>query len=480
MNAQLALEQTPAPMSTPLGLESRRWINTTLKLRICLIITALLAMLTVADGVYVISKARDDVRDEVRSTLALTGHFLDAQLDVLKDRWAARGYAVPLFQLRELRDIRHVEIRFYDSRGVLLDSNEDAARRRSTAPGWFTSLVRLASLPTATDTRPVSFNGAIVGYLVMAPDTTYEIEEMWSTSSGLLLLLVVFFVVVNAAVWWSVSGALRPIEQILQALERIRASDFSVRLPLFRLPELTRIGIGFNHMAETLERSLSENRRLTREILSTQEKERRHLAHELHDEIAQCISAIHADAVTIKSRGGEAVQECAAAIVETAAQIKDKVRSMLRRIRPAYQETLGLEGGLREQAAAFRQRCPQVRCELNLHGELTVLDEEVGVTLYRVVQESLANIAVHANARNVSIELKVLPATSHPVSGGVRLTVADDGVGFLQSAAGRGLGLTGIRERTRALGGSCSIVSAPGQGTRIEITVPGDRKPEGR
>ncbi len=482
MNAQLVLQHV-SPATSRRGVGSRRWLNMTLKLRICLIITALLVMLTIVDGIYVISKARDDVRDEVRSTLALTGHFLDAQLDVLKDRWAAHGYVVPLFQLRELHATRHVVIRFYDSRGALLDSNEDSADRRPTAPRWFTSLVRLTSLPAATDTRLVSFNGATVGYLVMAPDPTYEIEETWSTSRGLLALLAGFFVVVNACVWWSVSGALRPIDQILEALERVREWDLTVRLPRFQLPELTRVGIGFNHMAETLERSLSENQRLTREILNTQEKERRHLAHELHDEIAQCISAIHADAVTIKSRGGEEVQESAEAIVQTAAQIKHGVRSMLRRIRPAYLEGLGLEGGVREQVAAFRQRCPQVRCELNLQGELAAVDEELGVTIYRVVQESLANIAVHANALNVSIGLEVQTAAGHPASGSaassVRLTVADDGAGFLQSAAGHGLGLTGIRERTRALGGSCSIVSAPGQGTRIEVRVSGDRKQEG-
>src|SRR5271156_6361413 len=74
--------------------------GTTLKLRLSLIITVLLALLTITGGVYVVRKARDDVREEVRSTLNLTGHFLDAQLDVLRDHWSAHGYAVPLFQLR--------------------------------------------------------------------------------------------------------------------------------------------------------------------------------------------------------------------------------------------------------------------------------------------------------------------------------------------------------------------------------------------
>jgi len=310
-----------------------------------------------------------------------------------------------------------------------------------------------------------------VGQLVMAPDPTYELEEMWGTSRGLLALLALFFVVVNAAVWWSVSRALQPIDQILRALQKVKEGDLAVRLPRFKLPELSRVGVGFNHMAETLEQSVSENQRLTRELLNTQEKERRHLAHELHDEIAQCVSAIHADAVTIKRRGGSAVQESAEAIVQVVAQIKESVRSMLRRIRPAYLEELGLEAGINEQVAAFRQRNPMVVCALDVRGDLAGLDEEVGITIYRVVQESLTNIAVHANARSVSIELQVQRA-DHVADGRIDVTIVDDGAGFFQLTTNRGLGLTGIRERTQALGGSCYIVSEPGRGTRIEVSVP--------
>jgi two-component system, NarL family, sensor histidine kinase UhpB len=476
-STESAPEQPARRMSAPRAAANRWPGGASLRLRVCLIITVLLALLTVADGLYVIRKARADVRDEVRSTLTLTGHFLDAQLDVLQDRWAATGYAVPLFQLRNLGDVRHVDLRFYDNQGHLLDSNEDVTDRRPRAPGWFTWLVHLTSLPAESQTRMVSFNGASVGRLVMAPDATYEIEEMWDTSRGLLALLVLFFVGVNAAVWWSVSRALRPIDTILQALQRVREGDLAVRLPQFDLPELSRVGVGFNHMAETLEQSVSENQRLTRELLNTQERERRHLAHELHDEIAQCVSAIHADAVTIKRQGGEAVQESAAAIVQVVAQIKESVRGMLRRIRPAYIEELGLEAGIREQVAAFRRRNPRIACALDVQGDLTSLDEEVGVAIYRVVQESLTNITAHAKARNVSIELSVRDGAQLPV-GGVDVKISDDGAGFFHLPSNRGLGLTGIRERARALGGSCSIASEPGKGTHIDVTLPFVSKPE--
>jgi two-component system, NarL family, sensor histidine kinase UhpB len=452
--------------------------GTTLKLRLSLIITALLALLTGTGAVYVVMKARNDVRDEARSTLTLTGHFLDAQLDVLRDHWSEHGYAVPMFQLRELRDIRHVDVRFYDSGGRLIDSNEDASARKPEAPGWFTSLVKMTSAPGGSQARTVSFNGTPVGTLVIAPDPTYEIEEMWSTSRGLLGLLLLFFVLVNVLVWWAVSRALQPIERILQGLGELRAGNLSARLPKFELPEMSRIGVGFNHMAQALEKSVSENQRLTRQLLTAQESERRNLAHDLHDEIGQCVSAIHADAVAIRNRGGDSVRESADAIVEVTGHIKECVRSMLRRLRPAYLEGLGLEAGLREQIGGFRQRNPAVACALKIEGNPSSIDGESGVAIYRVVQEALTNIAGHARARNALVELVLDPPdgarTAPPAASArqVRLVITDDGGGFLQGAASGGLGLTGIRERVNGLGGSCHVDSEPGRGTRITVCLP--------
>jgi signal transduction histidine kinase len=177
------------------------------------------------------------------------------------------------------------------------------------------------------------------------------------------------------------------------------------------------------------------------------------------------------------------VAESAEAIVQVVAQIKETVRGMIRRIRPSYLEGLGLEAGLREQVAAFRNRNPEILCMLDVQVELAGLDEEVAVTIYRIVQESLTNIAVHANAHNVLIDVRAeLAAKSgdneHDSRDHIRLTITDDGAGFFQLTANRGLGLTGIRERARALGGSCAIVSEPGHGTRIEVLVPHKRMEE--
>jgi two-component system sensor histidine kinase UhpB len=456
-------------------------VGSTLKLRLSLLITALIALVTLAGGGYVVRKARDDIRSEVLSTLNLTGHFLDAQLAVMRDRWSVTGNVVPLFQLRELGDVRHLSVKFYDSEGRLLDSNEGSHDRAPDAPGWFVHLVRAASAPMPPAIRTVSFNGIAIGQLIIAADPTYELDEMWSTSRGLLELLLLFFVLVNALVWWAVAHALQPIEIILVAFSELQRGHLGARLPRFGLPEMSRISVGFNHMAETLESSIAENQRLTRRLLQMQEDERRSLARELHDEIGQCLSAIHADAAVIRNRGGMPVRESAEAIVAVTAQIKDMVRGMLQRLRPAELEGLGLEAGLRELVAAFQQRNARVNATLRMQEGLSALQPEVSTAAYRVVQECLTNVAQHAQAQRVDIEVGFVPAAAEPgtptdseglAGASLRIAVVDDGTGFDLDATTRGFGLMGIRERVKVLNGACSVASARGQGTRITVTVP--------
>jgi two-component system sensor histidine kinase UhpB len=443
-------------------------VGSTLKLRLSLLITALIALLTLAGGAYVVREARDDIRDEVLSTLNLTGHFLDAQLAVMRDRWSATGYVVPLFQLRELGDVRHLSVKFYDSHGRLLDSNEGNHDRTSVAPRWFVRMVRAASTPVPPATRVVSFNGALLGQLIIAADPTYEMDEIWTTSRGLLELLLLFFVLVNVLVWWAVAHALQPIERILAALGEVRRGHLGARLPRFGLPEMSRISVGFNHMAQTLEQSVAENQRLTRSLLQMQEDERRSLARELHDEIGQCLSAIHADAAAIRNRGGVTVRESAEAIVTVTAQIKDMVRGMLRRLRPAQLEGLGLAAAVRELVAAFQQRNPQVTSTLQAADGLDNLQPEVSTAAYRVVQECLTNIARHASARRVEIEVSLSEVTS----GALLVAVLDDGKGFDVAAPQRGFGLMGMRERVKVLDGVCRIDSSPGRGTQVHVRIP--------
>jgi two-component system sensor histidine kinase UhpB len=252
----------------------------------------------------------------------------------------------------------------------------------------------------------------------------------------------------------------------------MRRGNLRTRLPRFALPELAQISGEFNRMADTLEQSVQQNQRLTRQLIQVQEEEQRRLARELHDELGQCLSAIHADAVAILRHGEEKyppIKESATAIVNVTRRILASVRTMLQRLRPETLDSLGLPEALRELVNTWQQRYPEVNCTLRLEGDLELLGEAVNITVYRVVQESLTNIAKHAQARKVDI---YVVRAEGGAADEVRLGVDDDGQGAALGASDRGFGLLGIRERITALGGRLTIYSEPGRGYRLQIELP--------
>ncbi len=213
---------------------------------------------------------------------------------------------------------------------------------------------------------------------------------------------------------------------------------------------------------------LEGNRFLIHKSLAVQEEERRHLARELHDELGQCMTAIQADAELIHELSrdrDEKITTSASAIVSVSSRMYDVVHSMMQRLRPGVLDDLGLLAALEEEVDAWQARFPQVDCRLVSEGELMGLGERINITLYRIVQESLTNIAKHAGATRVSLQLV-------RQEGSLILRVEDNGRGMDTEHPGRGLGLIGMRERVEALGGSLSVQSAPGEGVVLRVSIP--------
>lgn len=221
---------------------------------------------------------------------------------------------------------------------------------------------------------------------------------------------------------------------------------------------------------------LQENRSLIRKSLAVQESERRHLARELHDELGQCITAIQADVAIIRERADgcdRRLATSARAIQEVSARVYEVVHAMMHRLRPPMLDNLGLVETLRGEVDAWQSRQPDIAYSLALGQDLDQLGEQLNMTLYRIVQECLTNIAKHAAASRVDVELHRLaaqaPATERE---SVRLVVRDDGRGFAPGQRGTGLGLIGMRERVEGLDGTCRVVSAPGAGTTVTVELP--------
>jgi signal transduction histidine kinase len=303
--------------------------------------------------------------------------------------------------------------------------------------------------------------------------------------------------------WGAAESVLAPLAVLTRAAERIAAGD--LRRPIPRLPadEIGRLGTAFETMRIQLAASMDDITRtneqlearvaartselqathrelqardelrgkLLRKVITAQEEERKRLARELHDETCQKLAALgirldtalRADSpYDMRGRLGDARA--------LATQTLDDVHRVIFDLRPSVLDDLGLLAAIRWYAHRQLEPCGiAVRCDFT---DLALrLPAEIETALFRSVQEAVNNIARHSRAENALIEI------DHGAEG-LHIEIEDDGVGFdlneLTSTvdSGRGLGLTGLRERIELLGGTSTIDSSPGDGTRVRFTVP--------
>ncbi|NOQ94489.1 MAG: sensor histidine kinase [Methylophaga sp.] len=441
-----------------------------LKLRINLIITVLLFLtLIIGGGIFTIKNARGNVQAEIASTAILALHMLDSEILYYSSVY---GRVIPagvgegsIFQLNKLVDVRHLKIDFYDSYGGLRDTNQ-STQLEELPPAWFMTMMDTVTGEMPATKRQVYGHGQVVGELVITPDPSYEIAEVWEEIQGMLMFVGLFFIVVNILIYYSVGRALRPIDNILAALTELELGNLASRLPPFTLPELSRISDKFNVMAKTLEDSIANNRHLTQQLIQVQEDERKSLARELHDEIGQHLTAIHVDASAIlKAKTVEASKESASAIDTVARQMMDIIHHILQRLRPSGLDELGLEAALAELINGWHHRHQYSEVDYQIYGTFNDLDETVLITIYRLIQECLTNIARHAEATKVVINIRRNDKK-------VVLSVKDDGNGFDASIKPTGFGLAGMKERVDILTGTFEVVSALRQGVSVTIELP--------
>jgi len=223
-----------------------------------------------------------------------------------------------------------------------------------------------------------------------------------------------------------------------------------------------------------LEATLSDNRRLVRRYVETQETERKAIARDLHDEMGQYLTAIKLDAVSLRdheSLRGSASRELAMLIVQNVERISALVSGLVRRLRPVALDTLGLAAALHSCVADWGRRLPEITLALCIDGDIDGLQEKAALALYRLVQEALTNVARHSGATAVTI--RVTRQAAHDMQrDSVSLLIEDNGVGMDPTVRGSGFGLLGMSERLSGIGGTLAIEGAPGRGVTLKAFFP--------
>jgi signal transduction histidine kinase len=381
-------------------------------------------------------------------------------------------------------------IRFLKPEGGVGRSNCVGVNRGDPAPpAWFLALSGEVLAAHADISRAVVYRGKTYGTLLVTTETETVLASLWKDVSGMLGLTALLIAAICALQYVAIGRALRPTRDILAGLDRLSRGDLSCRLPSFRLIELQRISEVFNALAENLDRTTRERTALAGRLVDQQERERSHLARELHDELAQTLSAISAAAASIRTT---AEVECPA-LVSEASQLSrmsmammKSLRATLQDLRPPEINDFGLAASLLSLAKSQERLAGgKLRIQLKLDDDLQDLPSTAASHIYRIVQEGLTNIGKHANASRAFVALDFRPEAPDQAMPGRRwlaLTIEDDGCGggehgLAPDGEGEsgdkraGLGLIGMRERAAALGGQLDVVQLD-RGFRLQAMIP--------
>lgn len=382
-----------------------------------------------------------------------------------------QGNAFPDFGLwKETSSAPGVCVRFVGVDNTAHSVCQGVSQAHLDTPDSFQAVYRWLLTPGLSQMRTLSFKGRVYGSLLVTPSADMEMALAWDTLCHLLGLSLVTVLAVCLLVYFSISRALRPASLIVAGLERLQQGHLAERLPNFELIEWQRTATAINQLAASQQQLLAERQQLSLQLLHLQEEERRYVARELHDEFGQCLAAINAVAASIAQT---AAQQCPV-LVDEAAHISritqhllDDVRGLLKRLRPAGLDELGLAAGLEQLVSGWAaQNAGKTRYQLRVVGDCALLSDVLAVTLLRITQECLTNIAKHSAAQQATVGLEIQPDA-------VVLTVADNGNAVcLPLVAGIGMGLVGIKERVAALDGRLCLSLAQPHGLIVEVWLP--------
>lgn len=254
--------------------------------------------------------------------------------------------------------------------------------------------------------------------------------------------------------WFVLHRRVRPLDDLISAMEAIDLGAPDAHPSAVRRTdsyEVRRLGVAFDRMIGRLE---TQRREAGRAAIQAQERARRRIAQDLHDEVNQALTAV---SLRLQASIERAEPQLRRELTETkrlATQAMEELLTLARQLRPAVLDDHGLLAALHSQVRDFAEQTG-INANFSSRGVMPKLTPEQQLVIYRVTQEGLSNVARHAGARKVDVELLFVGRTV--------LRICDDGRGFSQlNGASRngGLGLLGMRERALLIGGQLSMWSA--------------------
>ena len=442
------------------------WRSISLRGRLNLIFASLFALWLLVDAIHDLLQASGRSRAETQSAMRVTK---DLVMSTLARSPEAPEPEVVKDLVDSLQHLRHVRAGIGDpslSASILSEANKE-----SEAPRWFRALV---GAPAETTVIPVAVKNGQTESIVLVADPADEIDEVWEEArenameGGLLALAAI------GVTSLLVGRAVKPLGVAGAALARLEAGDYSARAQGDGPPEVRNLNAKINSLADTLDGLHRSNDELMERVFDAHDEERQLIAHELHDEFGPHLFALRASAAVLAKTIGDqpAARAAASAIEAQVGELQAQNRRILADLRPAALEELGLVAALEALVAHWRRADPKMAVTLDVDPRVGALSERASLMAYRFVQEAMTNAFRHAGATRIEASLRYekgleLSNLRDPALAGLVMRVADDGRG-LTSEAEVGMGVAGMRDRVRLMGGSVRIKSTNGGGVVVE------------
>jgi two-component system sensor histidine kinase UhpB len=456
------------------------WQKLSLRARINLLLALVLTLGLAVNIARLVLDAAPRVQAEDQSVIRLAREFiatLVAGLNDTPDPDARLGQIV-----QDLNRLRHVSVTWHNGAveaGRLTNDRSADDREPHSVPAWFVALVHpektAVNVPISTKGKP--------GSLLITSHPNDEMAEIWDgivtqLQVGSAIAIVLFLITSTV-----VSRALSPIQKLSEAMTKIESGDYDTRVRPDGPPELAAICDKLNHLATVLGDAVDDKRRLAERVVSLQDVERKEIARELHDEFGPYLFALraHASALTRIADADEpnvqAARKHGNAILEQVNALQQSNRRVLEKLRPVGLTELGLREALGALLRLWGESHPGVVIETAISQSLGETGETADLTIYRTIQEALTNVFRHASATCVNVTIEPAELLSGPTRtgrGGALVRVRDNGSGLRRDHR-LGLGLTGMRERILALGGTLTVASGD-DGVTVEALVPKDAR----
>jgi signal transduction histidine kinase len=327
---------------------------------------------------------------------------------------------------------------------------------------------------------PIQRKDSVIGIVRITIDKKILQTRLTGLLIRSLLIGTAFLLVGFGAIYLIVKGVTKPLKELTEGVTLLGMGGKVEKISVETKDEIFRLAGAFNTMSESLkerEKALRESekrlRSLSSELLKAQEKERRRLSNEIHDELGQCLALLKHRIRSIEREVGEHQPSLRKECEETSRFIDEtieSVRRISRDLSPSILEDLGLSAALRWLLDSFAER-HSIQMSFDVDEIDGLFSQETQTNLYRISQEALTNIGRHAEASRIRF---VMEKNEDHVS----FFVEDNGKGFdvnqIRSRLSheKGMGLAAMVERAHMLGAILHIRSSLGEGTRVSLKIP--------